>query len=342
MAKAKTKTEPKADKPPSKTTDKPELSASEKRLQAAKLGIGRMKDAVDKALPRGLGIDADKFLQMAASYITLNAQEQEEGRRIIDCNGQSIQRSVVQAAELGLVLGSALGHCHLIPYAGACTLMVGVWGYVALARRGGVRDVWAEVVYEKDHFEIEMGSERKLVHRPDPFATDRGKVVGAYAVAVLEDGSKSWTIMSRRDLDQARAASKAKNSPAWRDWPDEMFKRSVIKRARKTWPLQIESAAAIAKAIEYDFDSIETTGSEVVAEERRLPGESALDAAVRQARAKPEDEDQRPKTEPEDQSQDPVDEPPPEEIPPEDPDAMPPGEPPPDYDDSAREPGAEG
>jgi hypothetical protein len=40
-------------------------------------------------------------------------------------------------------------------------------------------------------------------------------------------------IMSVDDFEKVRKASKAPNSPAWRDWRDEMYKKAVLRRGAK-------------------------------------------------------------------------------------------------------------
>lgn len=264
----------------------PEAPKQESRLTIVKRAIGseQIRKAVEAVLPRGIGIDAEKFVQMASSYVTVDALLPDSGNfhraRIIECDLETIVRCVAQTAELGLVPGGALQHCWWLPRAKVCTLTVGVWGYVELARRSGeIRDVYAEVIYEADRLEVRMGTDRALLHEPawtlepgKPVAEGgRGQAMGAYAVAVYADGTRSWELMPERDLAKARAAAgKASDSPAYKTWPDEMRKKSVIKRARKKWFLSIESAAAIAKAMAFE-DEADERAIEVRGEEVRVP-----------------------------------------------------------------------
>lgn len=65
-----------------------------------------------------------------------------------------------------------------------------------------------------------------------------GKVdglIGGYCIAQLKDGSYLVDFMPLADIEQVRATSKAANGP-WKDWPLEMIKKTLVKRASKSWP----------------------------------------------------------------------------------------------------------
>ena len=80
-----------------------------------------------------------------------------------------------------------------------------------------------------------QGIEKMPIHKHDPFKKDRGDVIGGYCAAKLHDGTYLIDTMSIEELDQVQLTSKAKNGP-WKTWPNEMRKKTLIKRASKTWP----------------------------------------------------------------------------------------------------------
>jgi recombination protein RecT len=51
------------------------------------------------------------------------------------CTPESLFRASLQAVELGLEPGGALGHAYLVPYGNQCTLIPGYRGLVELVRR---------------------------------------------------------------------------------------------------------------------------------------------------------------------------------------------------------------
>ena len=279
-----------AAQPPDAQKNKPPPT----RTQQVVALMNKIEPVVKRALPAGLGIDPKRFCQMSMTAVL----EDTKGK-LLACSDGSLIRAVVKAAELGLQPGSAFGFCYFILYYNRdigrdeCEFQVGTWGYLQLARRSGeVVDAWADVIYEADACRVVSGSERRLEHEPawqlepgKPVAEGgRGKCLGAYACAELAGGIKSWQLVPLRDLDQARAASKAKSSPAYKDWEDEMRKKTAIKRAQKYWPKVAELARAIQLEeggdVRHDLvESIVAKGETVSSSPSR-----ALDAVVEQAR----------------------------------------------------------
>jgi recombination protein RecT len=87
-------------------------------------------------------------------------------------------------------------------------------------------DIRAEIVYENDEFAYELGDEPKITHRPNAFG-QRGKIVGAYAIATeLETGKKWRETMPLEDLQKVKAMARGK-SPAWQQWETEMYRKAV-------------------------------------------------------------------------------------------------------------------
>lgn len=92
----------------------------------------------------------------------------------------------------------------------------------------------ANVVYEGDFFEHELGDQERIVHRPA--LSGRGKPLAVYAIAHLKDGSIYREVLPWEDVEQIRASSKAKDGPAWSNWPGEMARKSAIRRLAKRLP----------------------------------------------------------------------------------------------------------
>src|SRR3546814_20548883 len=62
----------------------------------------------------------------------------------------------------------------------------------------------------------------------------RGEIVGAYSVATLKGGYKTFEILDRNDLADIKSAAKTKK--VWDRWGGEMSKKSAVRRHRKTLP----------------------------------------------------------------------------------------------------------
>ena len=89
----------------------------------------------------------------------------------------------------------------------------------------------ADVVREGDKFQYNRGMTPNVLHEPALAAT--GKVIAAYCIYTLPDGTRDFVVMSASELDKVRRSSKAKDDGPWVEWPEEMDKKTVIKRAMK-------------------------------------------------------------------------------------------------------------
>jgi recombination protein RecT len=118
---------------------------------------------------------------------------------------------------------------------------------VKLATDTGAIDwVQAEIVKEKDTFKY-LGVGKAPLHEMNPLS-DRGAVIGVYCVAKLSTGEFLSTIMSKADCDAIRdKSSQAAKSGPWVSFAEEMYKKTVIKRASKLWPKseRVQKAADI-------------------------------------------------------------------------------------------------
>lgn len=210
------------------------------------------KEQFAAALPKWLS--ADRLLRVVFSSLLKNPS-------LLECTRESLFISVMACAQLGLE--PILGRAYLIPYKNnrknvtECQMQAGYQGLIDLARRTGqIKDVAAEVVYEKDVFDIEYGTNRHLTHKPY-ILDDPGKALGAYTIWWLKDGSEHFEFMplykihQRRDMSQAYqyAIANPKNKSAqdtpWIKWPDEMIKKTAIKNHAKLMPASIEFMEAI-------------------------------------------------------------------------------------------------
>jgi len=163
-------------------------------------------------------------------------------------NPQALQSAILNVAAVGISLNPATKHAYLVPRSprkGApaeICLDISYLGLVKLATdAGAVSWAKAELVYEGDTF-IWKGMTELPVHEFDPFDSDRmdannplAKLRGGYCVAKLPDGTFMIDRMTADEILKVRATSKAENGP-WKTWPEEMAKKTLVKRASKSWP----------------------------------------------------------------------------------------------------------
>lgn len=101
---------------------------------------------------------------------------------------------------------------------------------------GELLSLSAYVVYENDEFQYTLGDEETIVHRPC-LDSNRGDAKLVYAIAKTKDGGIYREIMTLKDVEKVRAVSKTGSNGPWKDWWDEMAKKTVIRRLAKRLPM---------------------------------------------------------------------------------------------------------
>jgi len=189
-------------------------------------------------------------------FALLDLQQSEKLRQ---CDPASIYLALLACAQTGLEPGALKGEAYLVPFARRAQFMAGYKGMIKMARRSReVRSLGAEVVRERDAFELMLGSEPRIIHKP--LIGDRGLVIGAYSVAGLAHGAKELEWMDATELDKIkRVAEQRGKSPAWKDWESEMQRKSVIRRLCKRLPLGQDYL--VATAIEQRTEDGEDTAA---------------------------------------------------------------------------------
>lgn len=203
----------------------------------------KRKAAIAAVLPEHL--KPERLIKVALNCIAKTPLLQK-------CTPASLVQCLVQAAELGLEPGGALGHAYLVPFKNKdgtynCTLIIGYRGFIELARRTGtLAQIEAHVVYEKDEFKIAFGMQPELRHVPT-LTGDRGNPKLVYMIARLKDGSIHAETMTIADIARIQGRSKSGDYGPWKtDW-EEMAKKTVVRRGMKYLPMSAELAAALEK-----------------------------------------------------------------------------------------------
>lgn len=155
---------------------------------------------------------------------------------LLNCNRASLFRAVERIAKSGLKVGAGGYWC--VPYKGEVQEQLDYRGALTLVRRSKmVRKITAQVVYENDRCEIQLGTDEKIDHRPS--LAGRGDWIAVYAFAVVQDvDTPEVEVMDREQIERVRDLAPSKNSPAWKNHPDEMARKIALKRLCKRLPLE--------------------------------------------------------------------------------------------------------
>lgn len=235
------------------------MATNPQQLQQVNAVENFMKKAggrIEAVIPRTTGLTLAKVHRTAMIAVSGD-------RNLLACKPESIVRSVILAAELGLEVGGALGSAYLVPYKQNATLIVGYKGLIDLARRSGdVMSVEAHVVYEGDEFDYAFGTESFLTHRPRIGRASGAKCLGAYCVVKYKSGGTQFDFMTEDEILKVKGSSKASASGPWKTHADEMRKKTAIRRTLKLVPMSKELASALT--IENEADAGTLQGAAII------------------------------------------------------------------------------
>lgn len=175
---------------------------------------------------------------LMGAYLIMKETTDKNGKCILEsCSQASIANSLMDMATLGLNASKKQG--YFIAYGGKCQFQKSYFGNITLARRNGLKTINAEIIYDGDTFKyhIENGMKVIDVHEQDFMNIDNDKILGAYAVAVMDDGRKVVEVMNINQLkkawNQRMGGLKEDATSTHTKFKDQMAKKTVINRLCK-------------------------------------------------------------------------------------------------------------
>jgi len=200
------------------------------------------KKKVALAIPRHLS--ADRFARIA--LVAINKTP-----KLVQCTKTSLLQCLYDLSALGLEPDGR--RAHLIPYGDKCTLIIDYKGIAELVRRSGeVSDLHADIICDGDEFSYCFGTGSHLKHKIE-LRKPRGEVIGAYSYVRLKDGTDSFDVMGKDEVEAIRKRSRSGSSGPWvTDW-NEMAKKTVFRRHSKWLPLSPDLRDAIEKDEDVDL-----------------------------------------------------------------------------------------
>lgn len=192
--------------------------------------LTRMGPELKNALPSH--ISPEKFQRVVLTVASLNPD-------LLNADRKALLGACMRCAADGLVPDGR--EAALVLFGGKPQYMPMVAGLLKRARNSGeISTISAHVVYEHDEFKITLGDDEAITHNP-AWATDRGKMIGVYAIAKLKDGGIQRALLSAAEVEKIRNVSRSKGAGPWVQWTEEMWKKSALRRLTKYLPMDAET-----------------------------------------------------------------------------------------------------
>ncbi|MDU3187271.1 MAG: recombinase RecT [Ligilactobacillus animalis] len=225
-----------------------------------------MQKELTEKVGRRVAVMEQEGLALPKNYNYQNALksaffELDKVRGIENCTQASIANSLLNMITQGL--SPAKTQCYFIAYGKELQMQRSYFGTVAaLKRLEDVEKISAEVIHEGDVFEIGSNDEMEtIVKKFEPKFENQDKpLIGAFAMIKKTDGTVSFTIMTKKEIDQSWRQSRNKTNMVQQNFGQEMAKRTVLNRAAKMFINTSDDSDLLSGAInqttenEYDDD----------------------------------------------------------------------------------------
>ena len=175
--------------------------------------------------------------QLLGAYLTLKETKDKNGKCVLEsCTQASIANALMTMVSSGLSMQDK--QCYAIAYGGQLQLMPSVYGNTCIARRYGMKDISAMCIYKDDKLTYHIEDAEIVIdeHIQDFMNIDTDKIVGAYAIAKMADGTKHVEIMNMAQIKKAWAQGygyKEGGSGTHQKFTDQMAMKTVKNRCLK-------------------------------------------------------------------------------------------------------------
>lgn len=198
------------------------------------------------------GFTADRWQALMMNSI-------KQTPELLNCSPQSLFAALINSAKLGLNPDGLLGEAYLLPFGREVKLIVGYKGLISLAYRSGeVASFDAQVVYEGDQFEYELGFDSNIKHKPNnsPQRTEN-PVTHVYAWCERTNGARNVVVMTWEEIEHHRRQfSKGANrtSSPWQTRPVQMAKKTALRSLINSGVIPL--SADVKEALEKDGETV--------------------------------------------------------------------------------------
>lgn len=193
------------------------------QILTAQLRSDEFKQQVAMAIPENM--PPSRFVRA-----TVTALLQNDALATVDRD--SLFSAVLKCAQDGLLPDGR--EAALVPYKGKAQYLPMIGGYRKIAGEHGWT-IETVVVYAQDEFSYSLGLDPRIDHRPAAINTDRGALVAAYAIGRHRDGRRVVEVYEAAAVAAAKGV--AQTDRVWKQWPAQMWEKTVGKRLFAKLPL---------------------------------------------------------------------------------------------------------
>ena len=172
---------------------------------------------------------------MSAMLILQDTKDSNKKPVLQSCTRASIENALLEMVTAGLSMQK--GQCYPIAYGGKLSCQRSVYGNTCLARNYGMKEINAMCIYDGDIFEYHIENAKIVIdtHKQNFANIDNDKIVGAYAVAIMNDGIQSSEVMNMSQIKQAwkQGFNYKENGGTHQKFTDQMAMKTVKNRLLK-------------------------------------------------------------------------------------------------------------
>lgn len=196
--------------------------------------IVAFKESLDVRMPQFAAalpahIPPERFARVVLTAVQNNAD-------LLNCDRQSLWNAAMRAAQDGLLPDGREG--AIVKFSNQAQWMPMVFGILKKVRNSGeLKSITARLVYAGDEFRYWVDETGEHIRFEPADAPDKNTFRRAFAVAITKDGGSYIEVMDAAEIEKVRNVSRAKNNGPWKDWWEEMVKKTVIRRLSKRLPM---------------------------------------------------------------------------------------------------------
>ena len=198
--------------------------------------------------------------ELMGAYLILKETTDANKKPVLEsCSQVSIANTLMDMVTLGVSMQKK--QCYPVAYGGKLQCQISVYGNTCIARRYGLKTIDAMCIYEGDTFTYHIENARIVIdeHKQDFLHINKDKIIGAYAIVTMDDGSQYVELMNMDMIKQAWKQGfgyKENGSGTHQKFTDQMAMKTVKNRALK-YIIRTYGTQAVSDAYD-DFEETET------------------------------------------------------------------------------------